>query len=141
MQMSTPPPLWRNTDPETSREAGVHMLAGGQKAMQAKALQAVRDHPGATATELAEAAGIGDPRKLNRRLPELERAGLVERGETRRRGGVSHRQHVDLIVRQRRGDHAGRRQAEERHAAETLSSPRVGGEAEVTARGGACRGW
>ena len=53
-------------------------------ALQAAALALVTKHPGLTATELAHADGQGDPRVLNRRLPELEKAGLVMRGEVRR---------------------------------------------------------
>lgn len=78
------PPLWRTTDPETSKEAGRHMVSSGRlKKAQGDALRWVREHPGRTATELAHAVGVFDPRVLNRRLPELERLGLVKRGEPR----------------------------------------------------------
>jgi hypothetical protein len=44
----------------------------------------VRDHPGLTANELAQFVGVGDVRKINRRLPELLEMGKVRRGEPRK---------------------------------------------------------
>ena len=79
-----PPPLFRSTDPATSREAAEHIIKTGRlKAAQGDALRWVRQHPGHTATELAHAVGVFDPRVLNRRLPELEQMGLVIRCEAR----------------------------------------------------------
>jgi DNA-binding MarR family transcriptional regulator len=74
--------LARTSDPATSKAAARHIV-GRLKARQSAALQAVRDWPGQTATELAEACGIFDPRIFNRRLPELEKLGMVERGPAR----------------------------------------------------------
>lgn len=83
-QHQPPPPLFRRDDPATSREAAEHMARSGRiKAAQADTLNHVRRHPGLTATELAHRVGLFDPRVLNRRLPELERLGLVVRGEAR----------------------------------------------------------
>jgi DNA-binding MarR family transcriptional regulator len=48
-----------------------------------RVLAIVASRPGHTATELARKMGVMDPRTPNRRLPELERAGLVRRGPRR----------------------------------------------------------
>jgi predicted transcriptional regulator len=72
------PPLARNTDPVES-----HLAARDIKpklaAIHRWVLDLVRQHPGLTAAELAQAVGVGDVRKINRRLPELELMGLVRR--------------------------------------------------------------
>ena len=75
-------PLARPTDPATSHAAATE-IAPKLSDIRAWALSLLREHPGMTAVELCEAAGIGDVRKVNRRLPELERDGLVRRGEAR----------------------------------------------------------
>lgn len=73
-----PPALARRSDPETSQAAS-RQIRGDLGRIQSTVLQLVKEHPGKTAPELARAAGIHDPRVVNRRLPELEKAGLVER--------------------------------------------------------------
>ena len=79
-------PLWRGlarrSDPETSKLAaeGV-VLDGTVQRSKALALNAVRDHPGQTARELAERIGV---RSIHRRLTELDRDGVVSRCESRR---------------------------------------------------------
>lgn len=88
MSHHTPtPPLFRRNDPATSREAGEHMIESGKLAeAQSRVLEMVRRAPGLTSLMLAEVAGEWDPRVINRRLPELERLGLVRRGEAKRQG-------------------------------------------------------
>lgn len=86
------PPLFRRTDPATSREAGEHMLKSGKLAeAQQRVLEMVRRSPGLTSLMLAEVAGEWDPRVINRRLPELERLGLVRRGDPRIQGKTGRR--------------------------------------------------
>ena len=46
-------------------------------------MHAVRQHPGLTASELAELSGEYDRYQANRRLADLCREGLVEKGEAR----------------------------------------------------------
>jgi hypothetical protein len=68
--------LARTDDPATSHEAARH-AESRLGLYQWGALQAVRSHPGMTATEMAHAQGWTDPRVINRRLVELERLGKV----------------------------------------------------------------
>lgn len=77
---------YRALDPSTSRDAARRADAAGVPATQAAwFLAAVRASPGRTASELAEAsAGRYDRYAANRRLADLERAGLVRKGEPRR---------------------------------------------------------
>lgn len=73
----------RSTDPETSHLAAEHIIATGKRAhQQHQALAAVRAFPDHTSLEIAEAARCCRF-QLARRLPELERDGLVERGPAR----------------------------------------------------------
>lgn len=70
--------LARRSDPGESWAAAREMtslLPGVQRWV----MGCVNDHPGLTVPELARKVGIGDPRKLNRRLPELEAKGIVRR--------------------------------------------------------------
>lgn len=78
-------PLARSSDPITSHMGGasIERFLGG---LQADALALVKHYPGRTASELAQVGGFPDPRRINRRLPELLREGLVIRGEARRCG-------------------------------------------------------
>ena len=77
-------PIARATDPAPSHEAAEYMNATGKrKKQQQLALDLVRRHPGLTADELAMYGGRLDRYMLNRRLPELETAELVERGPAR----------------------------------------------------------
>lgn len=69
--------LARRDDPGTSKQAAREVaVALGER--QRETLEALRRHPGMTATELARAEGHGDPRVYNRRLPELRDAGRAE---------------------------------------------------------------
>jgi hypothetical protein len=77
---------YRALDPSTSRDAARRADAAGVPATQAAwFLAAVRASPGRTASELAEAsAGRYDRYAANRRLADLERLGLVQKGPARR---------------------------------------------------------
>ena len=90
-------PLWRGlarrSDPETSKLAaeGV-VLDGTVQRSKALALNAVRNHPGQTARELAERIGV---RSIHRRLTELDRDGgceatVVEPRHARAQHGTQH---------------------------------------------------
>lgn len=74
--------LVRSCHPETSREAAQH-IQSKLRETQLRALKFVRESPGSTANELAVIANDRDNRKIGRRLPELERMGLIERGDPR----------------------------------------------------------
>jgi DNA-binding MarR family transcriptional regulator len=77
--------LARNTDPETSHQAARRMVDSDQLGeAQLRALKVVYRNANATASELSKAAGDGDPRKINRRLNELEKAGWISRHAPRR---------------------------------------------------------
>lgn len=71
----------RRDDPESSHRAADQAERSGRIGRQLEAaLAAVRERPGLTSLELAEATGI-DRYTLARRLPELARRGLVHRDE------------------------------------------------------------
>jgi len=74
--------LRRTTDPDTSADAARH-ITGRLGDIQRWVLNIVKEWPGCTASELADAKGVGDIRQINRRLPELEALGRVRRGEAR----------------------------------------------------------
>lgn len=84
------PILARNTDPSSSHEAADRMIQTGRLAIQKlRVFRALQRNPGATSAELAVELG-GDRYMASRRLPDLERDGLVARGparECRARGG------------------------------------------------------
>lgn len=76
-------PLSRRTDPLTSYIAAEQLGRSGRWAGQKSiVLAALKCHPGATSAELARAIG-GDRYVPSRRLPDLERDGLVTRGPAR----------------------------------------------------------
>jgi hypothetical protein len=79
-------PKARRTDPVTSHEAAEFAEASGTIGHQQEIVEAlVRKHPGNTSAELAwseDAKGL-DRYAIARRLPELERLGLVRKGEAR----------------------------------------------------------
>jgi hypothetical protein len=74
--------LARRHDPATSKAGAVDAALSLAK-LQRDALEIVKRHPGMTSTEMADAEGMFDPRKINRRLGELETLGLVDRCEPR----------------------------------------------------------
>jgi len=75
-------PLSRRGHPNTSQEAAQYMQSK-LRATQLYALRMVRENPGKTANELSVIANERDNRKIGRRLPELERMGLIIRKEPR----------------------------------------------------------
>lgn len=76
-------PIARASDPVTSHLAAEHVTQSGIRSRQQHAVLAiVKLYPGRTSQELAR-YGI-DRYALARRLPELDDAGLVRRGEMRR---------------------------------------------------------
>lgn len=81
--------LARRCDPKTSRESARY-AAQHLGDWQQRALEAVRGCSGGTASEIAASIGEATNHQLSRRLPELERAGLVVRGEARE-CSVTHR--------------------------------------------------
>lgn len=76
-------PAARNSDPRASHEADEHMNTSGKKALQQRiAVAAVEKRPGLTALEIATRTRLCRY-MLGRRLPEVERDGLVRRGAER----------------------------------------------------------
>lgn len=74
----------RRTDPATSAAAAADLHDSGALGRQrAMVLGAVRRWPGSTSAELADRLAC-DRYCPSRRLPDLERAGLVRRGPARR---------------------------------------------------------
>lgn len=76
-------PLSRRSDPDTSHDAADAMSRHLQD-RQRRVLGIVFAAPGRTTSELAASYEYRDPRMIGRRLPELERMGLVYRGTPRR---------------------------------------------------------
>lgn len=73
-------PASRSTDPESSRESEQHMNDSGERDRQRqRVLEAVQQHSGLTTKHLAQRTGM-DRHMVARRMPELERHGLVRRG-------------------------------------------------------------
>lgn len=85
-------PRARGADPGTSHEAASAILRSGELGRQQMiVLDAVRRWPGLASIELAGLLNL-DRYQVARRLPELESAGLVSKGEPHRTGkrqGVS----------------------------------------------------
>lgn len=75
-------PRVRREHPMTSELAARAKVPHLREA-QDRALGFVSDYPGRTAQELAKIAGDNGSRTIGRRLPELERKGLIERGAAR----------------------------------------------------------
>ena len=75
--------LARRGDPDTSHEAARRLVESGRLSEQKRAvLSALRREPGVTSAELAQRMGV-DRYTTGRRLPDLEKAGLVKKGEKR----------------------------------------------------------
>jgi hypothetical protein len=82
-QRSRHTPACHRNDPETSREAAKKLKRSGKLKTQRQAvLEALRCCNGATHAELGRFMGM-HWLKPARRLPELERAGLVRKGPAR----------------------------------------------------------
>jgi len=76
-------PIAREKDPESSHLAAAEVTETGTREGQLRAvLDAVRSHPGKTSRELTRYCRL-DRYAIARRLPELEAAGAVARGEMR----------------------------------------------------------
>ena len=76
--------LSRKTDPASSAEAAEKLVASGAHASQKqRTLAALAKHPGSTSAELGTIMGVSRHVPA-RRLPDLERDGLVRRGKMRK---------------------------------------------------------
>jgi predicted HTH transcriptional regulator len=75
--------LARREHPETSHKAA-RKVASKLPKLHAEVLEYVRQNPNRTCSELADIAGARDPRRVGRRLPELEAKGMLKRGPARR---------------------------------------------------------
>lgn len=83
-------PRSRSTDPDTSHEAADAIRASGDLGRQQReVLEAVRRWPGLTSLELGARTTL-DRWATARRLPELEAAGKIRRGEARVVNGRRH---------------------------------------------------
>jgi DNA-binding MarR family transcriptional regulator len=77
-------PIVRRNDPESSKAVAREITESGLRTrQQAEVLRLVRAYPNSTSLELAQHGSL-DRYAIARRLPELEQAGLVKRGEMRR---------------------------------------------------------
>jgi hypothetical protein len=76
-------PIARRKDPASSRAAAEAITGSGERQRQtAEVLRLVRDHPGYTSLELTRFTDL-DRYQVARRLPELEQALAVRKGEIR----------------------------------------------------------
>lgn len=75
--------LARASDPETSHEAAQAIVASVGE-LQRWAAECVAKSPGKTARELAAIYCPQDPKRIDRRLGECEKLGMVRRGEVRK---------------------------------------------------------
>lgn len=83
-------PIARDGDPDTSHEAAAKITSDGTRDRQANGVLAeVNSRPGSTSAELG--GGTIDRYVMARRLPELEKLGLVSRGESRMCGKTGRR--------------------------------------------------
>lgn len=77
-------PISRKTDPISSHEAARMITDSGIRGKQQReVLKLVIDNPGRTSRELS-ASSIYDRYVVARRLPELEDAGLVKKGDIKK---------------------------------------------------------
>ena len=73
-------PISRQTDPRSSHAAARETERSGRRAAQCEAvLEMVKRHPRRTSLELSRLSQL-DRYTVSRRLPELERRGLIRRG-------------------------------------------------------------
>jgi hypothetical protein len=84
-----PFPIARRSDPETSKEAAKEITESGLREGQLLVvLTMVRKYPRKTSAELAAKAELGgipfDRYTFARRLPELEKAGLIQKLNSRK---------------------------------------------------------
>jgi predicted ArsR family transcriptional regulator len=76
IEMFTRPRVARRSDPETSQMAA-RAVADRLPGMQAWALRIVDEFPRQTVNEMAAAIDLRDPRRIGRRLSELEKKGRI----------------------------------------------------------------
>ena len=72
-------PVSRRTDPVSSSLAEIEVSRRARGEQQRAVLFAVIENPGCTSMELSVACGL-DRYQVARRLPELEKVGLVRKG-------------------------------------------------------------
>ena len=76
-------PASRRTDPLSSYIAEDRVINSGRRGRQALMVyEALRKNDGSTSRELEAAMGL--PEVAHRRLPDLEKAGLIKRGKMRK---------------------------------------------------------
>ena len=74
-------PASRSTDPETSHRAERQITSSGKRqTLTAICREAIQNYPGRTAGEIGEITKVDG---IWKRLPELERKGLILRGNSR----------------------------------------------------------
>ena len=75
---------YRTNDPDTSRDAAESLVTSGRLNAQCeRVLRLLKAHNGCTSAELAHQTDT-DRSMIARRLPDLEKRGLVYKGETRK---------------------------------------------------------
>jgi DNA-binding MarR family transcriptional regulator len=75
--------MYHDTDPDSSRQAAREHVHSGQNRKQRQiAFEAVSRHPNCTSKEIAAYEGL-DRAMIARRLPEIERNGLIEKVRTK----------------------------------------------------------
>jgi len=77
-----PKTLARRTDPVESKQAAAQIVPE-LEGLRRRTYQMVKLYPGRIARELSELAGDTDFRIIGRRLGEVEKLGLIRRGESR----------------------------------------------------------
>lgn len=76
-------PVWRTSDPPTSRAAATaHKKSGRAGTHRATILAFVRENPGRTGAEIGEGTGLGQIESM-RCLADLRHGGLVSQGKPR----------------------------------------------------------
>ncbi len=80
-----PKEMFRKTDPETSRIAAQEITrSGSAEAIRESVLLAVNKNPGCTSREFGVSSEEVNHDNFHKRLPELERCGKVQRGDSSR---------------------------------------------------------
>ena len=79
--------LAKKNDPATAKAAGIRierLTAAGLQPMHNWIIGCLHERPGCTQRELGQLFSPDDPRRIGRRLAELERMNRARRGWTRR---------------------------------------------------------
>ncbi len=80
-----PTKMYRNSDPNTSRLAAEEITrSGGADLLREAVLAAVKENPGCTSREFGVSSEEVSHDNFHKRLPELEKAGEVHRGDARK---------------------------------------------------------